>query len=106
MQRGNPGPDRQSEALATLHSSIVCTHGSHVAVPEGGPWSKVQRKASVALQFLVSAKMKTAAVHDVSEVALQEVVVLGSGAFACEAMEAALASGAKHVTMVCRNRKR
>ncbi len=36
----------------------------------------------------------------------QEVVVLGSGAFACEAMEAALARGAKHVTMVCRDRKR
>ena len=32
--------------------------------------------------------------------------MLGSGAFACEAMEAAIASNAKHVTMVCRERKR
>ena len=38
--------------------------------------------------------------------AVQDVVVLGSGAFACEAMEAALANGAKHVTMICRDRKR
>lgn len=37
---------------------------------------------------------------------MQEVVVLGSGAFACEAMEAAIANNAKHVTMVCRDRKR
>ena len=29
----------------------------------------------------------------------QEVVVLGSGAFACEAMVAAIANNAKHVTM-------
>lgn len=33
-------------------------------------------------------------------------VVLGSGAFACEAMEAALASNAQHVTIICRDRKR
>jgi len=33
-------------------------------------------------------------------------VILGSGAFACEAMEAAIANNAKHVTMVCRDRKR
>ena len=32
--------------------------------------------------------------------------MLGSGAFACEAMEAAIANNAKHVTMVCRDRKR
>lgn len=37
---------------------------------------------------------------------VQEVIVLGSGAFACEAMEAAIANNAKHVTMVCRDRKR
>ncbi|CAK0782757.1 hypothetical protein CVIRNUC_005952 [Coccomyxa viridis] len=36
----------------------------------------------------------------------KDVVVLGSGAFACEAMEAALTNGAKHVTMICRDRKR
>jgi signal-transduction protein with cAMP-binding, CBS, and nucleotidyltransferase domain len=36
----------------------------------------------------------------------QEVIVLGSGAFACEAMDAAIANNAKHVTMVCRDRKR
>ena len=40
------------------------------------------------------------------DVHVQNVVVLGSGAFACEAMEAALASNAKHVTMICRDRKR
>jgi hypothetical protein len=34
------------------------------------------------------------------------VVVLGSGAFACEAMEAAIANNAQHVTMICRDRKR
>jgi cation diffusion facilitator CzcD-associated flavoprotein CzcO len=34
------------------------------------------------------------------------VVVLGAGAFACEAMEAALTNNAKHVTMICRDRKR
>ena len=37
---------------------------------------------------------------------MQNVVVLGSGAFACEAMEAALASNAQHVTIICRDRKR
>ena len=40
------------------------------------------------------------------DVHVQSVVVLGSGAFACEAMEAALANNAKHVTMICRDRKR
>ena len=32
--------------------------------------------------------------------------MLGSGAFACEAMEAAIANNAKHVTMICHERKR
>ena len=36
----------------------------------------------------------------------QEVVVIGSGAFACEAMEAAAKAGAARVTLVSRDRER
>jgi len=43
---------------------------------------------------------------DVDHMTVQDVVVLGSGAFACEAMEAALNNNAKHVTIICRDRKR
>ena len=45
-------------------------------------------------------------VIDVVQMTVQDVVVLGSGAFACEAMEAALNNNAKHVTIICRDRKR
>ncbi len=48
----------------------------------------------------------SSALYSFWDVHVQNVVVLGSGAFACEAMEAALASNAKHVTMICRDRKR
>ena len=36
----------------------------------------------------------------------QDVVILGSGAFACEAMEEAVANGARSVTLVARKRRR
>ena len=36
----------------------------------------------------------------------QEVVIIGSGAFACEAMEAAANAGARKITLVTRERKR
>lgn len=38
--------------------------------------------------------------------ARQEVVIIGSGAFACEAMEAAANAGARKITLVTRERKR
>lgn len=38
--------------------------------------------------------------------ATQDVVILGSGAFACEAMEAAVANNAASVTLVTRERRR
>ena len=36
----------------------------------------------------------------------QDVVILGSGAFACEAMEEAVANNARSVTLVARERRR
>jgi NADPH-dependent 2,4-dienoyl-CoA reductase/sulfur reductase-like enzyme len=36
----------------------------------------------------------------------QEVVIIGSGAFACEAMEAASRNGARHITLISRPRTR
>ena len=46
------------------------------------------------------------AIAQVAACEVQDVVILGSGAFACEAMEAAVANNAAHVTLVSRERRR
>ena len=99
--------DRNMPALAEYHGHYTLAGRADGRDSLVGDWTlacKVQHCADMYL-FGVCGTVSTS-----SPVTVwlwgQEVVIIGSGAFACEAMEAAAKAGAKKITMVTRERKR
>ena len=87
-------PDMQSlRGCLPLHAACSCASGAEEDHSTCQPCTlgvkDVGSKATLMLGFLE-----------------QVVVILGTGAFACEAMEAGLRNGAKHVYLLSRERIR